>query len=601
MHTILSLILAFIVAFSAADGLNGLRDTLALRRDRLEAAGDVLQPRAAAPAMASAAKTAADVNWEDISYARFDPAAFDAGVEELTALAEGGDSQALIDRYEELYDQFICAYTLSEVAYIRFSDDVTDQYWSDESVYSETLVADMRDELLTACHQAIQGPCGEDLRAHVGGRLADMFWNYVPMTDRESELMRREAELVDEYYERMNGAGDVTYDYGGEAWTMDMINGFQGADLAYRDYDGYLEVFYGLQKVVCDQVGPLFEELVDIRAEQADIAGYESYADLAYEQTYMRDYTTRDAQVLCDAVKPIARSYFDSRYYAEARGDTDDVTPQMDESALLDALGACVAALDPELEADWQYMTEHGLADIGFSEDRLEASYTTDLLQYGTPVIFSTLWGDFFDLSTLTHEFGHFADMRREEQPDPFISGSIDLQEIPSTTLEALGTFQYGDVYDTGADTARSSVLCGLVESVIDGCIFDELQRRIYADPDMTAEDISALYADISADYGVYEPTGKDYYWVYISHNFDVPLYYISYAVSALAAIQIWDVGQQDLSAAVDLWKDVTAADPYTEQYLTVLPECGLRLFTEEGAVEEICAPLLEELDRLAG
>ncbi len=601
MHTILSLILAFLVAFSAADGLDGLRDTLALRRDRLAAAGDVLRPQTAAAAVAPASEPAADLNWEDISYVHYDPAVFDAGVEELTALAEGQDSQALIDQYEELYSQFICAYTLAEVAYVRFSDDVTDQYWSDESVYSETLVADMQDELFTACHQAVQGPCGDGFRAHVGESLAGMFQNYVPMTDRASELMRREAELVDEYYELMNGADGVTYDYEGEVWTTDMVNGFQGADLAYRDYDGYLEVFYGLQKVVCDQVGPLFEELVDIRAERAAIAGYDNYADMAYERLYMRDYTTEDAQTLCDAVKPIARAYYDSRYYAEAWGDTDDVTPQMDEGALLDALGACVAALDPELEANWQYMTGHGLADIGFSGDRLEASYTTDLMQYGMPIIFSTLWGDFFDLSTLTHEFGHFADMLREAHPSPFISGSIDLQEIPSTAMEALCTFRYGDVYDTGADTARAAVLCGLVESVIDGCIFDELQRRIYADPDMTVEDISALYAEISADYGVYEPTGTDYYWVYVSHNFDVPLYYISYAVSALAAIQIWDVGQTDLPAAVDLWKDVTAADPYTEQYMDVLSRCGLRLFTEEGAVEEICAPPLEELDRLAG
>ncbi len=40
--------------------------------------------------------------------------------------------------------------------------------------------------------------------------------------------------------------------------------------------------------------------------------------------------------------------------------------------------------------------------------------------------------------------------------------------------------------------------------------------------------------------------------------------------------------------------------DAYTEQYLDVLDSCGLRLFTQEGAVEEICAPLMEELTRLS-
>ena len=39
--------------------------------------------------------------------------------------------------------------------------------------------------------------------------------------------------------------------------------------------------------------------------------------------------------------------------------------------------------------------------------------------------------------------------------------------------------------------------------------------------------------------------------------------------------------------------------DVYSDQYMDVLPRCGLRLFTEEGAVEDICAPLIRELDRL--
>ena len=90
MHTILSLILVFLVAFSAADGLDGLRDTLALRRDRLAAAGDVLRPQAAAPVVAPAAEPAVDVDWEDISYVHYDPAAFDAGVEELAVLGGRG-------------------------------------------------------------------------------------------------------------------------------------------------------------------------------------------------------------------------------------------------------------------------------------------------------------------------------------------------------------------------------------------------------------------------------------------------------------------------------------------------------------------------------
>ena len=229
-----------------------------------------------------------------------------------------------------------------------------------------------------------------------------------------------------------------------------------------------------------------------------------------------------------------------------------------------------------------------------------EPEVQAEPLEAAIPFISSTLMGDCYDLSTLTHEFGHFVSMSRVPQPNAFNGGNYDLLEIPSTALEALGTLCYDDVYGDGAPAAETAVLCALMESVIDGCIFDELQRQIYADPDMTVDDISALYAGLCAQYGVYEPTGVDYYWVYVSHNFDVPLYYISYAASALAAIQIWDLARTDLDAGVKLWEQVTDQDPYTGRYMDVLAQCGLRSFAEEGAVEEICAPLMEELTRLS-
>ena len=165
---------------------------------------------------------------------------------------------------------------------------------------------------------------------------------------------------------------------------------------------------------------------------------------------------------------------------------------------------------------------------------------------------------------------------------------------------QALGSFCYDDIYGADGDSVRTAVLCDLFSTVVDGCIYDEFQREIYARPDMTLDEISALFADISAQYGVYEPTGVDYFWIYIPHNFSDPLYYISYAASALAVIQIWDAAREDLAAGIGLLKDIMAADKYNGGYVETLEQCGLTPFTEPGAVEAICSPFLEELARMA-
>ena len=86
---------------------------------------------------------------------------------------------------------------------------------------------------------------------------------------------------------------------------------------------------------------------------------------------------------------------------------------------------------------------------------------------------------------------------------------------------------------------------------------------------------------------------------MYISHNYDAPLYYISYAVSALASLQLWTIAQEDFSAAVDCYLSILGQGAYEEGYFTVLENAGLRLFTEPGAVEDICKPALEKLAEL--
>ena len=347
MQTILTLFLAFLLAFTTSDSLSGLRNSIARRQDRLVSSGDVLQPGGDLPVLAPSAEARQDaVSWDDMAYEHCDDGPFNEDLEQFSALAAGTDSQAFLALYDDLYGRLVHAKTMAELAYIHFSADVTDGYWSDESVYSDNLCAGMEDSFLTACHEALEGPCASQLTDHVGQGLADLFTGYVPLTAREEELLARETELSDEYYERINAVDQVEYTYLGQSWTLDMIDGFQGTNLAYQDYDGYLEVFMGLQRAIAEQVGPIYQQLIRLRAELAQLEGYDSYTDLAYEQTYLRDYTGEDAQALCDAVKPIARAYYRDLYYADMWNETDSISPPLDADGLLQALRLGAEKLD---------------------------------------------------------------------------------------------------------------------------------------------------------------------------------------------------------------------------------------------------------------
>lgn len=594
MRTIISILLALALLLSGPGRSGPDRASSPAPADQAVMSGAILPQ--AAPAAGQE-----DTDWADMRYQHYDPAWFYEQTDRLSALAAEDDAQAVTELYDTLYDELARVDTLGAIAYIRYCQDVTDPYWSQESVYCSTLLAETTDALRCACRSVTEGPCAAAFAEHIGADAAAKLADYVPMTDREAELTAREAELVDRYTVLMNDADAVTYSYLGRTWTWDMITGFPGTSLASRDYEGYLEVYYGLQKGLNDRVGPVFTELVRIRAELAETAGYASYADMAYEEVYGRDYGPEEAQLLCDAAKALGREFYGSVGQSPLWYEYGAVRPVMDADELLETLGRCAGQFDPALEDAWRAMTDHGLCDLSDGDDRFPGAFTTPLAAYDSAFVFAQLRGDCTDLGSLAHEFGHFVYDRLHPDYDLLTdTPCFDLLEIHSTGLEALLTERYGQIYADGADTARFLALGELAEAVLEGCIFDEFQRRIYSSPDMTLDEINRLFADVCAQYGQEELQNVDYSWMYVSHTFESPLYYLSYAASALAAIQLWDLARADWASGVDAWKKTLDADACSEGYMTVLPQCGLRLFTEPGAVEDICRPLLAELARLA-
>lgn len=586
------LILSMVLNFFSAALPGGEPEPVLTEEYAAPVIADIRLPERAAPT---------GVHWEDMDYEHYDTTLFYVGLDELYALSDAGDTKAVLAQYDKLYTELAYLATMSEIAYIRFSMDVTDEYWSEESLCCDELLAEVSDALSQACRRLLESPLAEAFSAHIGADAAESLSEYEATTDREAELSQQESRLINEYFETIASAPEtVTYTYLGEPWDFEKLNGFPGDNLYSSDREGYWEVSYGLEAAVNDLVGPIFLELVDIRTELAEIWGYDSYADYAYEQVYGRDYTTDDAQILCDAVKEFSAWYYENLYYSDLWYAYDVPAPVMDEDELIAALGETLAPFGEDLTAVWEFMADHGLYKLCSEPNCQSGAYTTDLFYYQSPFIYAGLAGDCYDFSTLTHEFGHFADAYYHPIPNLLTSvGSYDLFEIHSTGLEILSTEQYDAIFTDGADIACFTTLGGLIEVVLDGCIQDEFQRRIYENPDLTLDEINKLFSSIYSEYGLEKSRDVNYDWMYISHNYEAPLYYISYAVSALASLQLWTIAQEDSSAAVDCYLSILGQGAYEDGYFSVLENAGLRLFTEEGAVEEICRPALDELARL--
>lgn len=491
---------------------------------------------------ASADGIHADVDYADMTWYIYDAAEL---LDKAARLGETADGKEAADLYDWLMAEYAKVYTFDNLAYIDFYAHPGDETLSDACRQLDSILNEVNDALCTALSAALDGPAGSALRSYIGEDKATALVGYDEQTDRQREITERVSELTLQY----------------NALIME-----------YLSYDEETE-----------KIGALYRELVDLHNEEAQIVGYKDYADYAYEASYGRDFTPDDAAALCEAVKPYARQYFGSLYYNEATYADFSADTDLTERELVGLVTQYMPRVSDDAAKAAAYMEKHGLYFMDSAERVSDLGFTTTLDQYNAPFIYLALYGDQNDIQSMFHEFGHYYDAYVNPVPDLLLSvGSLDIFEIHSTGMEALSTGWYEDIYGEDADLARIRFLDSALYTVFSGCLFDEFQRAVYADPTLTPEQISQTFVTIARSYGL-RSFGKEFshYWMQVNHNFESPFYYISYAVSMLASLQIYEMAENDWAAAADFYNDLVSLGAYDYTYCELLEKVGLECFTD--------------------
>ncbi len=489
---------------------------------------------------------------------------FYALCDEMIAAAAGTDFSKVKALYDKLYQEFAQVsdnYTLSYLGYCR---EVSNEELQKKYQELEELAYDLSDRAMQAFRAVTQGPCAEEFFSYVGEVSFDYFAEYEDMTDQEKEWKKRETELVTEYNSMMDEYGDLI-------WSQDAF--------------------------VNEKVGPIFMELLKLRTDMARYYGYDNYADYADENVFYRDYDKAAAEKFHKAVKQISGRYYDLLYYSNAYFGIENVYTSMKPDEIIGKLQSIGSRISPLAEEYSRLLKDYKLYDISDASGRLDAAYTTSFETTRSAYIFVTSDGGPRDFMTMTHEFGHFINMNLVPNPNLFVYGSsMDLNEIHSNGFEALCTKYYKEVYGENEPAAVSRCLIELLMNVVDGCIYDEFQRRVYENPDMTLEEINDCFESTVFEYGDFYM--NKYIWQYVNHNFESPMYYLSYAASGIVALQIWAKSQTDYDGAVKMWEDIQKAGPYDYGYFELLDNLDILTFDDSNNVVQVCDIVLDYLEK---
>ena len=526
----------------------------------------------------------ADVDFSTLEYTRPDLDALNAKIDTALEQVSAGDKEEeTLALYDDILADISELDTMSAIAGIRYNIDLTDEYYEAEELALDEAYTRLDNRMNELTGAILESGYGKAARARWGDGFVERYEVNSKLNSPEiEELSIREQALVSEYQKL--SATEYTAERDGEAVTLNDLDLTQESDIA---------LYYAIYEKRNAELGQIYRELVQLRVEIAKKLGYDSYTDYAYD-LLGRDFTKEDAAAFSEKVKeylaPISDAIY-NRYYsdiaaAQARTDVtfDDGIPVL-EQALKN--GGYPAAMSDALT----YMLEHNLYSFGGGANKMAAGYTTLLNRYAAPYMFVNT--DYYtDPGTLFHEFGHYYNFYLMGETLWNDGNNLDLAEIHSQGLEVLMFDTYEDMYGEDASYIEYAQLMNLVDSVLQGCAEDEFQQAVFEDPDMPLDEMNLLHAQIYQDYMGYPLV---YEWVDIHHHFETPFYYVSYATSAVSALELWADALENRDKAMQIYDKLTQYTINVE-YLETLKKVGLSDTFSSDCVQRVAQALNDEM-----
>ena len=493
--------------------------------------------------------------FEDMVYNRPDMEALEQSITDACETAAGENLEEIVDAIYAFYDVYDAFYTNYMLADIHYCHDLTDAYWEEEYNFCAENSGTV-DAALEELYYALEkSPCRAELESeeYFGEGYFDSYEGENHWDEEFVALLTQESELQSKYYE-LTSLG--------------------------QQYDDTTEEFY----TQCgNEMMELLVELIALRQEIAAYVGYESYADFAWDYYHSRDYTPAQTRVYVDRIRdelvPLYRQAAGESYW--------DAFDRCTSAQTFDYARTMARNMGGTVEEAFELLEAGALYDIAPGANKYESSFEVYLDTYWQPFIFMNPTNCTYDHLTFAHEFGHFCN-------DYAAYGSYagtDVSEFFSQGMEYL-SLCYGEASDHLTKMKMADSLCMYVEQAA----YADFEMRMYDIPveELTVDALLALYKEVGTGYG-FDSFGYDpREFVTVNHYFTNPLYIMSYVVSNDAAMQLYQLEQENPGQGLAKFEENLTTEEY--YFLSFLDAAGLQSPFAEGRLQEVRATFEEIL-----
>jgi oligoendopeptidase F len=393
---------------------------------------------------------------------------------------------------------------------------------------------------------------------------------------REANIpLQAEMAVLQQQYGQITGA--MTVEINGNMYTLQQAAKFlESPDRSIRE-----SVYHQIQQrrgQDREKLDALFDQLLNIRNQEAKNAGTESYTAYRFQELGRFDYGEADCMQFQEAVKqhvvPLVREIHERKrkelgvdslrpwdLEAEPAGQKP-LHPFKNGAELLDKTIQCFQSLNPFFADCLVKMQQMGHLDLESRMGKAPGGYNCPLAESGAPFIFMNAAGQMHDVTTMVHEGGH-AVHSFLAHPLPlagFKEYPMEIAEVASMSMELFTMDHWQPFFPNEADWKRARI--HQLERVITLfpwiAIIDKFQHWLYAHPGHSTSERTEAWMQILNEYadGVVDFSGLENYraygWQRQLHLYEVPFYYIEYGIAQLGAIGMWMQYRQNKDDALE-------------------------------------------------
>ncbi|MDQ4483298.1 M3 family oligoendopeptidase [Bacillus cereus] len=438
--------------------------------------------------------------------------------------------------------------------------------------------------------------------------------------EKNIDLEVDEDKLVTEYFEITGG---LTALWNGEEKTITELQSYlQDSDRHIRKKAKTLisETFLSVE----DKLQHILNELIVIRDQKAKNIQLHNYRDYMFKKHERFDYTPEDCYELAESIRKYVVPLIDKIYNKKkselqveslrpwdlkATAPNQKVLKPIEKASdLIEKSSHILHKLDHEFSALLERMHKNNCLDLESRKGKGPGGFCEYLPASQLSFIFMNLNHTHYDVTTFLHEMGHSIhnDCMKQLELQKYLEIPSESAELASMTME-LFSMEYWDTFYENKEEfieVKLDFFKGIVKYLPQMLIVDQFQHWIYENPNHTAKERNEKYLELHNTYqsNIVNIEGYENWvatgWLPVLHIFEIPFYYIEYAIAQLGALQMYKQYKENPKQALENYKKALSLGS-SKSLTEVYEAAGIRFDFSGEIIKELMLFVEGELELL--